>query len=250
MNTARKVEEEVMTRSLRDIYDGLRYEWSASTSGDFTEQARLLPMHKAQQLVYFNPNRVRRCLNNRSVRSRRFCLERQWHPDDILEIEQARGPIVETVHLMFTEGKPYTQTPQYKVMLSAVRAGGSSAKELGGYWCRTPEDVTLYFESLIAAYRKISVEGYKTQTQLSKEEPQLVRKRGDEIKLYVDYSGELILGGGGTHRLCIAKNLGLSKIPGLVRGVDLRWAAEIYKGSGLKRLDHSLSEALESYDWA
>ncbi|MHB0806448.1 hypothetical protein [Stutzerimonas nitrititolerans] len=237
-----------MPRSLREVYESIRYEWSALNGDEFKVQARLLPIHKMQQLVFFNPCYVVDCLHNRSVRSRQFCIE-QLHAEDVLDIEVVRGSIVETVKIMFEEGRSYEETPQYQSMLKAVLAGGPLAKERGAYWCRSPEDVKCYFNSLIEAYRKISLEGYKTQAELLREGSRLVRKRDDEIKLYVDSKGKLVLGGGGTHRLCIAKSLRLTKVPGLVRGVDVRWALKVYREMGSKRLDYSLHQALASNAW-
>ncbi len=239
-----------MSSFLRDLYDDLRYECSVMLRAGFNTQARVLSASRAQQLIYFNPHSVKRCLNKTSVNSPRFCVDGGWDDSDVVDISLARGAIVETIRLMFFEGKHYKDTPQYEVMLKAVLSGPATAKQLGGYWCRTIEDVDAYFKALEQAYRKISTEGYKTQKQLAGEASMPEMKKDDEIKLYVDRSGELILGGGGTHRLCIAKNLGLSSIPGIVRGVDLHWALKAYDTNGMPRLDDSLTASLQGDSWA
>ncbi|MCQ4262829.1 hypothetical protein [Stutzerimonas stutzeri] len=239
-----------MSGSLRDLYNNFRYEYSVIVHAGFERQASYLAGGKAQQFIYFNPQKVRRCLNKVSVRSPQFCIDRGWADSDVVDIALARSAIVETVRLMFLEGKNYKDTPQYEVMLKAVLSGPATAKQLGDYWCRTIKDIDVYFQSLEQAYRRISTEGYKTQAQLTGEGSALGMKKDDEIKLYVDRSGELILGGGGTHRLCIAKSLELSSIPGIVRGVDLRWARSVYKANGIRRLDDSLSASLQSDSWA
>lgn len=234
---------------LRSLCGDVLYECSVLVRAGFNAQAKCLSASRAQQLIHFDPQSIKRCLNKASVISPQFCVNKGWGHSDVVDIALARGAIVDTVRIMFSEGKSYKNTPQYEVMLNAVLSGSATAKQLGGYWCRTVEDIDLYFQMLEQAYRKISKEGYKTQVQLARESSAPRMKKDDEIKLYVGRSGELILGGGGTHRLCIAQALGLSSIPGIVRGVDLQWARDVYEANGVRRLDESLSSSLKYNSW-
>ena len=205
----------------------------------------MLPARRCQRLIYFDPGLVNRVLGKYNFNSKLFILDGDWDQTGTKSIDYTAGT-AKTIHQLFVEEKPHFETVQYKRMKEAIESGHPEPKKLGAYWCKTIEDIDEYFTRLIKAYKQIKAEGYKSQGELAAENPGTVDNLKDEILLYIDRNGELILGRGGTHRFFIAKLLALPSVPGLLMGVHKQWAKNCHKHYGLKSLEASIEKGIKS----
>lgn len=117
-----------------------------------------------------------------------------------------------TVRDLFVNGLDARDTAEYKKLRDWIVAG-EFAWTRG---CRTIDDVDRYFEELIELYDAIRIGGYRTQLELGND-------GADEIRVCIDRDGRLCIFGGGTHRLSIARLLGLSSVPVVIKRVHPRW---------------------------
>ena len=80
--------------------------------------------------------------------------------------------------------------------------------------CRTQEDLDAYFRTLEDIYRDFSNGIYHTQDERTPAHPDRRSKLyPNEVLLSIDREGQYMLETGGTHRLSIAKLVGLKEIP-------------------------------------
>jgi len=113
-----------------------------------------------------------------------------------------------TVIDMFVDNKEYTETQQYKYMISMLNSGKQP------YWCKNIKDIDQYFIDLQGAYNGIKIEGYKDQSMLKQPDYQSLNEHyPNEIIVSVDRKGNYLHERGGSHRLSIAKVLNISRIP-------------------------------------
>ena len=113
-----------------------------------------------------------------------------------------------TVIDMFVDNKEYTETQQYKYMVSMLNSGKQP------YWCKNIKDIDQYFIDLQYAYDGIKMEGYKDQSKLKQPSYQSSNEHyPNEIIVSVDRKGNYLHERGGSHRLSIAKVLNIGKIP-------------------------------------
>jgi L-alanine-DL-glutamate epimerase-like enolase superfamily enzyme len=117
-----------------------------------------------------------------------------------------------SIHELFVEGRPYTETAQYRQMVSRLERGETPKR------CRSLEDVHRYFAELHLAYRSVETNGYRSQVALGSGASR------DEITVYVDRNGELHKQqGSGHHRLAIARLLGVEEVPVCILGIHRLW---------------------------
>ncbi len=119
----------------------------------------------------------------------------------------------ETITKIFVDNIPASETEQYKTMKEAIDNKDWNASR----GCRTQEELDAYFKTFEDIYRDFSNGRYRPQSELR--EKGLNRKRGHypgEVLLSIDRNGNYMLESGGTHRLSIAKLLGLQKIPAVI----------------------------------
>jgi hypothetical protein len=203
----------------------------------FAHALEALPHRPEKPRAVVDPHAVRAGIHTREwprPGHRALVLDGEW---DEVHVER---PIIErTVEQLFVEGRPYTETVQFRHMVDILERGSGE----WNYRCRTLADVHAYFERLIAAYESIRDRGYRTQEELD-------GRPGDEIRLYVARDGGLLIGNGGNHRYCMVRALGLRAVPVQIMGVHLRWARTCYDrwGGSLERairrgLDDLASEA-------
>jgi len=140
--------------------------------------------------------------------SRKFIVDGDWD----IRNKTPRTMMHQTIKELFIDGLPYQQCSQYLKMQENMERGDFG----GAYWCRTTDEINQYFLNLIAAYEDIKRNGYKRQVQLGK-------SGEDEIRGYVDRYSDLIIGGGGNHRLAIAEMLGVEWIPFYIVKVHYQW---------------------------
>lgn len=215
---------------------------AAAVGAGFDTQAKLLPPNQLNMLIYFDPNEVIRCIKRgkKIKMNNAFCCEGNWDQNECNVIEEEAAGTVRTIHQLFVEKIPYQETVQYQKMKRAIESGHPNPNRIGAYWCRSIDDIDVYFSILINAYDKIRIEGYKTQSELAQKGVKCVRHLKDEIQLFIARDGELILGRGGTHRLIIAQLLQLPVVPGLIRRVHKEWARACYNHFSEKSLEDNI----------
>ena len=198
-------------------------------------------------LIFFDPASIRQAVL--AAPPGRFVKEGEWDVDGVGPMEDVRKLQMQTVRMIFADGAPYQETPQYRRMMEGVRMYDEGERDPlvhGAYWCTSGADVDEYFHTLARAFDDIKAHGYMTQSELHARRPGDVRRGGeDEIQLLVDRRGQLVLGMGGTHRLTMVKILGLERVPGQVMGVHIDWALR-QVGSSWLRGHGSVAERLRS----
>lgn len=145
----------------------------------------------------------------------RFVADGDWD-----ELGKPFEPLQGMVQL-FTDGRKPAETTEYRNYVRRIRSREFT-------WTRgmaTVEEVDAYFDQLIALYEDIRLRGYRTQTQLGND-------GSDEIRVCIDRKGEVLVFGGGTHRLSIVLLLGLESVPVLVKRVHSRWADQCVRRYG------------------
>lgn len=181
---------------------------------DLYYQSKVFFPEKEERIIWVRPRDVGfttpqgRGINNLP---HRFIVDGEWdiknkYPRDMHQ----------TIKELFIDGMPYQQCTQYLMMKENMEKGYYG----GSYWCKTLAEIDQYFFRLIDAYEDIKQNGYKLQVQLG----QPVK---DEIRGYVDRFGDLMIGGGGNHRLAIAEILDIPLVPFLVRQVHYQWVKSL-----------------------
>jgi hypothetical protein len=126
-----------------------------------------------------------------------------------------------SIHELFVEGTPYTETAQYAQMLDRL-ARGERPKHF-----TSVAEVDSYFHRLNEAYASIAAHGYRSQAELG------TGTEDDEIRVYVDRNGELHKQwGSGHHRLAIARLLGIENVPVCIGGVHRQWVERCHARFG------------------
>lgn len=141
-----------------------------------------------------------------------------------------------SIHELFVEGRPYTETMQYLQMVERLKQGDTPKN------CASMADICAYFDRLCRIYRMIEAAGYRSQVELDTGLPR------DEIMVYVDRNGELHKQqGSGHHRLAIARLLKVKHVPVCVLGVHKRWVVHCHRrfgGDVISALQRGMSEEL------
>ncbi len=124
----------------------------------------------ASRPVWFNPCDVSRVLPRASRHAVPTTFVMRGFQDAVLRTWLDGHDLHPTVRELWVEGRHFTRTTQYAVMIKAVEAfqRGQCAhpERLGAYWCRTAEDVDHYFEILNNAFESIRDGGYRLQCDL------------------------------------------------------------------------------------
>jgi hypothetical protein len=148
-----------------------------------------------------------------------YVMDGPWDIQDKRPIEEYLASYIysRTVFEIFRDEIPYRSTEQYAEMIEAVRNHRRGDWRTRG--CRDEADVECYFERLLSIYDSIRKHGYKSQSDLGS------RRWYDEIKVFIDRNGELHKRqGAGHHRLAMAINLQVPKVPVVVIGIHRAWA--------------------------
>jgi len=125
----------------------------------------------------------------------------------------------------FKEGADWTKTNYYQREKSKIESGSEWRN------CSSINELDERFAQYDNLYKQIKNEGYKTQTQLLKENKketeklnnESVKTEFNEVGINIGRDGELIWQCRGQHRLCIAQILGLSEIPVQVHTRHQKW---------------------------
>jgi len=125
----------------------------------------------------------------------------------------------------FEDGKSWPKTTYYQREKHKI--------ENGGEWrnCSSIDELNNRFAQYDELYDRIKNDGFKTQAQLLREDPDMTEKlnnestetKFNEIGINIGRNGELIWQCRGQHRLCIAQILGLNKIPVRVHTRHQKW---------------------------
>jgi len=107
---------------------------------------------------------------------------------------------------MFENGVLFSDTEQYKAMVTKINAGGKA------YWCESKEDVDMYFAELIETYNSMKSNGYRRTEHRASGSVDWHGAYPNEILVSIDRNGQMYLERGGTHRLSIARLLNLDEV--------------------------------------
>ena len=223
-------------KMLKRILYNVFLECSGILGLGFEVQSKLLLKSNFQKLIWINPNSITYVAPKNT--SNKFIIT----IDDSLikTIEASRPTIPVTIEKMFVDKESYDKTPQFLYMMKKVHNGEKA------YYCQTEADVHHYFQKLKGTYTSMKTNGYLLQEELRKTNHKLIDPRkkknnNDELQIVIS-KDRFLLGGGGTHRLLIAKLLNLDKSAGIVKYVDKAWAKEVFdknKTKNLKKVIHN-----------
>jgi len=106
---------------------------------------------------------------------------------------------------LFVKKLPIQETTTYKELFAELKKNGFTR------FPRTHslEEINAYFERVQKVYESMKSEGYKTSDELG-------LPRMNEIHVRITRKGEFVKAGEGTHRLAMAKLLGIKEIPVVV----------------------------------
>jgi hypothetical protein len=140
-----------------------------------------------------------------------------------------------TITELFVDGLPPEETLEYRKLRASV-AAGDFGRSRG---CRTLTDVDRYFDELHALYDTLRTEGYRTQLELGNDGT-------DEIRVCIDREGRPCVFGGGTHRLSIAKLIGLTPVPVVVKRVHATWVTACMAAYGTDDVHVAIASGLHA----
>lgn len=129
--------------------------------------------------------------------------------------------VLPVVSQLFEEGRLPGETDEYQRYLKRINDGQLTwTKGL-----KNQQDLDRYYDALVQAYEDIKTSGYRTQMELGE-------SGVDEIRVCIDRDGTVCVLGGGTHRLSIARLLGLETVPVILKRVHSAWIESIDAESG------------------
>lgn len=198
------------------------YKISVKLGFTFEIQKFLLPR---QIYVRINPHLVNDVLNSNFKKEisgfSNLLLAGNWDkmkgPLKKDTLDNPRALTYKTIKQLFVENKPYKECEQYIYMKKQVE----QVQYQNAYWCMTMSEVDKYFHTLLKAYDDIKNNGYKMQKEIIGQTPHVFY---DEIQIFIDRNGEMILGFRGTHRILIADLLKIKEVPVIISGVHYDWA--------------------------
>jgi len=154
--------------------------------------------------TYINPAEIKYVIKGGLVP---FIQDGDW------DLNKGEFTLHEAVRELFVDNIPPSDTQQYKTMKEAIKNRDRRTSRN----CRTQEELDAYFRTLEDIYRDIGNGRYRLRSEVE----QVYRGRWpgrypDEILLAIDRDGEYMLESGGTHRLSIAKLLGVKTMPAVI----------------------------------
>ncbi len=109
---------------------------------------------------------------------------------------------------LVVEGVPFRETDEYAAMLSDLETYGRTRRR--GLASR--EEVDRYFEGILALAERIRTEGYRRTYRTTREGA----VAPDEITVRIGRDGAFLKCRKGTHRLALARVLGIPSVPVVV----------------------------------
>lgn len=169
--------------------------------------------------------------------SKTFILkgDSDWESAGVAPLDELTPTIPILIRQLFVEEKKPTETDTWHLMMKRVCEFQETgrvqewvkANKVGGYHSAT--EVEQHFESLLATYSSIRERGYKSQLELRRLEPRSNHRLEDEIRVTVGSKGTIYFLKGGTHRLYMARNLHIPRIPVRVVSIDESWGREVLR---------------------
>lgn len=131
----------------------------------------------------------------------------------------------ESIKNRYRNGVSWEETEYYQRYVEKVKTDPPV------YGCVSPSEMEERFRSLDEIYESIKKEGYKTQKELLSEKPTKTWSDSNdgchplmnEISVNITRNGVLIYSRSGRNRLCIAKIIGIKKVPVVVRTRHKSW---------------------------
>ena len=124
------------------------------------------------------------------------------------------GSSFKTMYEMFVENKRVEDTSEYSELNDHIQNLGADQT----FRIASTKELVRHLEGYRKIFEDIQINGYKTQIEQGRP------TRNDEIWVCAGRHGELIYYGGGSHRLAIAKILGIDYVPVGMRHVHPIWA--------------------------
>lgn len=159
---------------------------------------------RVYKIIYVNPAEINYEVKGGTVP---YIQDGDW------DLNKRDFTIHETITKMFVDNLPASETEQYEIMKKAIQKKDWHMSRN----CRTQEELDNYFKELRDIYMDFSNGVFRLQYEANKTG---VQKRSklypDQILLSIGRNGEYILESGGTHRLSIAKLLGLKSVPAVI----------------------------------
>jgi len=153
---------------------------------------------------------------------------RWWRAGFLLELDPGRAAVplkdkhsLETIRSL-AHGADWRASVEYQRIRDQVEAGDFRYTK----GCRTVAEVESYFSQLADLITAMREEGFRTQEELG-------NAPGDEIQILVAEDGSGVLFAGGSHRLAVARLVGISPVPVVVKGVSREWARTCVQHHGL-----------------
>ena len=178
----------------------------------------------AFKLLEINPSDIKekttiKLNNNNDI----FSVKRgEW---DKKTVEFKKTTTYKSLVQHFEEGLDWKKTEIYMEVVRAIENGETK------WGCKTVEEYKQRCRNLDKLYKKIERDGFKPQKKINKDTDTIERRTSviqanidffNEVRIMIGRNGELIHDGG-THRTCIAKILGLEKIPVIISLRHSEW---------------------------
>jgi len=192
------------------------------------DSALFFPYEYGKTIVNISPEQVNYGLKTAPRPKRYFIFSGNWDSKEnigyLWEEDYEKREVFKvagywSVKQLFIDEMHYKKTDQYKYMYKNLKEENYSRT----YGCKNKDELDLYFKKLIKTYKTIKKDGYRSQKELMNDYPDMVKKKDDEIKVYLNRKGEFIQGRGGSHRLAIAKILELESVPVIICGIHYEY---------------------------
>ncbi|MGR3270725.1 hypothetical protein [Thalassococcus profundi] len=190
----RAVRNQVPRKTMRDIYNRLRYGAGAPLS----DETVWLPLAEITRGYRPDPAKGAPVLRRRLSG---MVLGGDWHLSSA-PLEPSEKDVSCRMH--FIEGRPWEETPIWE------RHTGEIARGHSPDGCRTIDELRGWYARRDAAFRAIRRAGTLTAAAAL---PDRVRREHGGILVHIGPNGTYLRSGGGAHRFAIAQLLGLTYIP-------------------------------------
>ncbi len=159
--------------------------------------------------IYINPKEIDLVLTDNErfnlLSQNKFLIK--INANGIKKFNEEKNYIKSTVYDFLIKELSYKNTIQYQMMIDRIKTNNRPL-----YGCKNEFEIENYFQKLFKSYLSIKNNGYLTQQELKSKSNN--SKIGDEIEVFITFNNQIIASGGsGNHRICIAKELYLDKIP-------------------------------------
>lgn len=209
-------------RQMRILPLEAKYQWLSIYGKQPTSAVEALPAPAAHRawwcalgsISLFGQFEIR----NRALR--RWCLPGDWDIKYAQERPSARVKVAHdsfrsethnSLQMMFVDHRDFRETPEYQTLSRRVREG------LSAQGCRTEDDVTEHFRSLVNIFESMKTDGYRPHRDI------IGRPSAQEIRVFVTRDGSLLHRRYGQHRIRIAELAKVETVAVNVRYIHPEW---------------------------